>query len=376
MEKIKEILEKKIDKKIIYFLFPILIIIAKIIRYTLMKEVLVDTSIGYSYLSWILNDNVKFELLNGNKNAALFFDILNIFNFTTYIQFEIYISIIWNIILFFIIFKLNKKLDIIQMLFIIMLIAVLNIFDFCLAKEPIQMLFFVAIYLVICNQKLSFLKKNIFITLILLVTAIVLRNYYVLIAGFFVLINIIYFLFNKFNIKRYRLLIGFVCVILSIIALLIFSYFFMPSQYELLSNVKIYTSNAATDIHSISENLNNPNIAILVIDYIIEFIRLLFPFELMFIGIKYYPYILFQLIITYYFIKSIIFIEEKNKSEKIAIFLCLAFFIGSAMFEPDFGSWIRHEAVFFPILFIICKVKELKSNEEKNDLKKEEQEND
>ena len=121
MIKIKEILNKSFDKKIIYILFPILVIIAKVIRYTVMKDVLVDVGIGHTLIDKVANNNAKLTIFNENDiNLSLYLNLLNIFNLSTYVQFEIYISIIWNLILFFIIFKLNNKLNIIQCLFVIL----------------------------------------------------------------------------------------------------------------------------------------------------------------------------------------------------------------------------------------------------------------
>ena len=34
----------------------------------------------------------------------------------------------------------------------------------------------------------------------------------------------------------------------------------------------------------------------------------------------------------------------------VALSCFIAYFLGSVVFEPDFGSWTRHEATTFPIL--------------------------
>ncbi len=364
----RDITKIEIDKKIIYFLFPILIIIAKIIRYTLMKETLVDEGIGHSFIE-LINNKIYTNRIIGEILTIKFFDLLNIFNLSTYIQFEIYISIIWNLILFLIIFKLNKKLDIIQALFVVLSIVILNIFDFCLAKEPVQMLYFIAIYLIICSKRLSIIFKSIFTLLIFLLIAIILRKYYILMAFFFLVIYGSYYLLKKFDVKKYRVMIITLCIIISLMSLLILSSLFMPSQYKDLVKVRKTISDAASDIHVISETQINPSMMILFVDYIIVFIRLIFPIELLPLGIKYIPYIVYQLLITYIIIKSIRTLYQNNESRNISIFAYIAFVLGSAMFEPDFGSWIRHEAVFCPIIFIACNAKtikeKVKSEEEK-----------
>lgn len=368
---VRDIFKKEIDKKIIYFLFPILIIVSKVIRYTLMKDNLVDEGIGHGFIE-IINNNLYSNRTFGETLTIKFFDLINIFNLSTYVQFEIYISIIWNLILFFIIFRLNKKLNIIQTLFIILSIAVLNIFDFCLAKEPVQMLYFIALYLIIINKRISTILKSIFIILIFLLIAITLRKYYILMAFLFFVIFGTYLLLKKFNIEEYRFTIITLCIIISIMFLLILSSLFMPNQYEELVRVRTTISSAVSDIHVISENQINPSMMAIFVDYILVFIRLMIPIELLPLGIKYLPYVVYQLLITYILIKSLKKVNRNNENKNLAIFAYIAFVIGSAMFEPDFGSWIRHEAVFCPILFIICGAKNIESKISEKTKKKEE----
>ncbi len=368
----RDISKIEIDKKIIYFLFPFLIIIAKIIRYTIMKNVLVDTGIGHEFLNSIIEEKTFFGL-DGSQNTIALFTLINkIFNFSTYIEFEILITVIFNLILFFIIYRLNSKLNIVQIIFILLSIGVLNIFDFCLAKEPVQMLYFIALYLIIINKRISTILKSIFIILIFLLIAITLRKYYILMAFLFFVIFGSYLLLKKINIEEYRFTIITLCIIISIMFLLILSSLFMPNQYEELVRVRTTISNAVSDIHVISEKQINPSMMAIFVDYILVFIRLMIPIELLPLGIKYLPYVVYQLLITYILIKSLKNVNRNNENKNLAIFAYIAFVIGSAMFEPDFGSWIRHEAVFCPILFIICDAKNIESKISEKTKKKEE----
>lgn len=345
-----------IEKKIIYVLFPLIVIIAKAIRYTILKETLVDRGIGYTFIE-LINNNLYNTRTSGETLTVIFFDLINFFNLSTYFSYEMYITIIWNLILFFIIFKLNSKLSLLQFLFIIASTAVLNIFDFCLAKEPLQMLFFIAMYIIIVCRKITYNLKAASVFFIYLLISLFLREYYVLMAFFFMVIFIVDYLINKFKIKKYRLTIGILCLILSIFLLLILSSIFIPNQYDKLVRNRTNISNASTDIHVISENQENTNMFILLLDYIIVCVRLMFPIELIPLGIKYFPYVFYQILITYLILKSVRNIKENDKNKKLALFSYIAFLIGSAMFEPDFGSWIRHEAVFFMILCIVFGMK-------------------
>ena len=102
---------KKIDFYIIIFLFPILILVGKIIRYTIMKSVLVDAGIGYTWINIIVSNLQPKEILDltiaseQNGFAILFFKFINIFNLQTYIDFEVLITIIFNALLLVMFFK-------------------------------------------------------------------------------------------------------------------------------------------------------------------------------------------------------------------------------------------------------------------------------
>ena len=38
----------------------------------------------------------------------------------------------------------------------------------------------------------------------------------------------------------------------------------------------------------------------------------------------------------------------------LALSVFTAYILGSFLFEPDFGSWVRHEAATFPVLHMIA----------------------
>ena len=45
--------------------------------------------------------------------------------------------------------------------------------------------------------------------------------------------------------------------------------------------------------------------------------------------------------------------RDRIDTRTIALYTYLAFLLCSAMFEPDFGSWLRHQSVAFPIIIYI-----------------------
>ena len=45
--------------------------------------------------------------------------------------------------------------------------------------------------------------------------------------------------------------------------------------------------------------------------------------------------------------------RDRQDCSMAALYLSLAFLLCSAAFEPDFGSWIRHEGITLPVLLLI-----------------------
>lgn len=354
--------ERTYNLNLFFLIFPLMIIIGKVIRWTVLKSVLVDMSIGNGMIGSIISHQTVFasfvqeEISEGAKgNAAAIFDFINIFNLQTTTGFEVYISILWNLILIGFLLKSIKSLNTMQFTFLSLSIAVLNIWDFCLAKEPVQMLFFVLIAIVLISKKLNIKLKYFLVTIILFLSILYFRTYYVLVLAFLYIVAIIC---SLFLLKRDKIKLKHVT---SILILLAFIYFIMlngikfisPDSYAELIRVRTRGGVAHTQMVNI---FKSQNLVIFSIDYFLMIIRMLFPVELLPMGPKYWPYVLYQLVISYFAIKGLKNLKNKNNTEKIAIYLYVAFLLSSATFEPDFGSWVRHEAAIFPVLMIVTDI--------------------
>ena len=364
--------EKSYNIDIIFGIFLILVAVGKIIRYTIMKNVLVNSGIGHHFIYPILYGTGGITLFDSDSmtgdaggNAVVIFRAINFFKINNYESWELYISVIWNIILFGLLLGVKKILNLKQFVFIGLSIIVLNIFDFTLAKEPIQMLYFIAIYYVLCLNNKSVKFKYILAIGIIAFSAISFRIYYFLIIMFMVLVQV---LFNVFIIKKEKVKIKDIIIMLLVIVGFYFLFLnimkvIMPTEYNELIRVRTRSSTAASDMRNI---FKSTNLLIFSFDYLIMLLRMMFPIELLRLGIKYVPYVLYQVIITYFVIKNIKSIKSNGKIKNIALYLYIGFLFASATFEPDFGSWVRHEAVLFPILLILADIKR-KDKERKNE---------
>lgn len=368
---------KVVDKKIIYLSFILLVIAGKFIRYYFMKDVLVSQGVGHNMINIINNGSAKFGLLsssgdillNTSDNASKFFSIINIFNIRTYGGFEIYISILWNLLLIFLISKTKRKFTVVQTIFIMLSIVVLNIFDFCLAKEPLQMLFFIMIFGILISHKISDNKKFIYTLLVLLACTLFYRSYYILILFFFIYCRVLFYLFTSKNkkVSIYRIILLALLTAFTFYIILNVTKLILPSEFNELLRVRLRMSSAVSDIRAL---FRSTNLSVFSIDYLFIIIRMLFPLELLKLGIKYFPYVIYQLMLTGLLINNIKYIKKYNYSRKCAILLFLAFVLGSATFEPDFGSWVRHETVLFPIVLIMMGLVEEKGKTYGNKRKK------
>lgn len=374
---------KRISIGVIILLFFVAIFLGKIVRYSVMKETLVDVGIGWNMIRYINQGNIDFGLTIKNEedtnvigatdNANAIFSFINVFKINTYYGFEIYISVIWNIILLIIIINLKKNFSIFESIFILASVSVLNIFNFCLAKEPIQMLYFILMYLILISNK-SDKSKFIMCDLIFLLCSFTYRNYYILMFAFMIFVYLIYkYILEKMSRVKFKHII----LVVFLIFICYFTFLNLAkiidiNAYNELIRVRTRTSDAASDMRTI---FKSNNLFVFTIDYLIMLIRMLIPIELIKMGPKYIIYVVYQVLITSILIKNFISIKKISNTRRIAIYIFIAFLMGSAAFEPDFGSWIRHESVLFPIILVIGNIKEkkdiLKCKKEKYEDKKD-----
>lgn len=97
----------------------------------------------------------------------------------------------------------------------------------------------------------------------------------------------------------------------------------------------------------ISDWLDKDGLIFLYLNYFINTLRLLFPIKLLVNGIKYFPYVVFQI----WFTKKL-WNWKSIKEDKVI--LLYSFILISGVFEPDFGSFLRYTV---PYLFVLKGIK-------------------
>lgn len=346
-------------KDLLFIIWIPLIIIAKIIRYTMLKETLVDNGIGYIFLDLMQRGNLHFDLFENLKNttdttgnAALIFSFLNILKLNTYVQYEIAISIIGNTIMILLFKKISNDLSILQFCYLVILILSVNIFDLCLSKEPIQIVLFGILAYIIrkTNDReiICILKLIIFIVIM----SVIFRTYCLFMIPFAGCA----FLTYKLYIKNKNLFLAIIFMLVSAGGLYILCLLLAKqvsiSVYTELIRVRIRMVPSKTRIAPFIQTADN--LFLYMVNYLTVVIRLLFPIELLHFGIRYAVYFVCQLIITTVFFKTFICALNSDTKCKFSLIIFTSFLFMSAIHEIEFGSWIRHEVAIFPILIMFC----------------------
>lgn len=389
----------------------------------------------YHFSMAVLSQMTNAGNLAENNTGALF-RAINFFGIQTTLGWEIYITVLFNFFLCFVIRdfyirtpEAGKK----ENFFIYIGVAILNIFCFNLSKEPYQMLFFFLMAWAIKIGR-TYKLKTYLLAGALLVTVLFSRKYYGLVLiYYFILQFVVRQLFDNLDLTTSNGKKKLITNILITGAIIAVCHFFLLSFLS-VNNEDTYSEMMAANYRSMDRasvadseivpifSKGNPVLA--AIDYGIKIFRLMFPVELLIKGkVTYIFLIVFQAFLAMFigsaFIRRNRMMKEEageidededneemedeedeemedddcddterndteddgdydneddededdnDEDEKIAAFekrldrqncrtaalyLYLAFLLCSAAFEPDFGSWIRHEGITLPVLLLM-----------------------
>ena len=408
-----------------YLWFIPIIIASKIVRWTVMYMKLVVMSIGNGMAVRMYLGMYQFKVSGlsqtssassvAESNAGALFRAINFFNCIWIQDWEIYLSVLFNIFTLIMVvdfYKRTPQAGLKENIFIYLGVAILNIFCFCLSKEPYQMLFFFLMAMAIIAGR-TYQQKSILLGGALFLTILLSRKYYGLVfIYYFFLQYIVRYLFDNIDFqskhgkKKLITNIFFTSIIIGISYFFLLSYLSTSSEstYNEMMNANYRDMNRASVADSeIVPFFSKGNRLLATVDYVIKIFRLLFPVELLIKGkVKYLFFIAFQVLLAFFISRAFInrrkpeeeeeeeeaaneeevnspqvadeeeeYEEEEeeddNEDEEIvkkreedrrqtrtaALYLYLAFLLCSAAFEPDFGSWIRHQGVALPIILLI-----------------------
>lgn len=331
-------------------------ILAKIIYfYFLPLKYFFDS---YRMIGMLNDPNYTFGW-GGYQDTVDFHKAINIFHFTTIGQFSIAYGLIMTPVIMLIVSR-TKEMEIREVLFTLMATGVLNIYVFNINKEMIQILYFLAIYIVISLPIKNTLLKLMGCVLVYYWESLNFRSYYIIMAAMTVFLYFIFIWLNKKKtIKKLNIIIA---IIFSFCAVFIFFYLSQFVSYEDYSEALNVRDNSTSAIrgaggaNSAIYNLIevNNNLGIFIVDYIINAVRMMFPIELLLKSPGYTPFFVYQIFILIYLFRTMKNINKIDKKMVVVLSCFVAYFFGSVVFEPDFGSWVRHEATTFPVLQLMA----------------------
>lgn len=343
----------------LFQVFVLVVIAAKIVRWTVMYGNQVACGIGHFWINDLQTGNVSFQFFAAEEgasasggNAAYWFHLIDWFHLKTYESWEVYVSLLSNGIVALFMLKLKKTIRIYQWIIAAASIAVLNIFSFCLAKDPIQMLYFMLIALVLLTDW-GYVQKSIAVYGVFYLSMVTFRTYYVLIWMFVIASQLLLSVCKRLSGTGRRFLLFVAGMTLFGGIFLTIVYYALPENYQDIYTARVLTRSIETANSGMKNWIDTETVLTFTLNWIVVVLRLWFPLELLPMGPKYWIYILYQLMITLLMFRAFMKLRENKQSVNLALCVFLGFSLGSGFFEPDFGSWIRHEAVCFAVIFLM-----------------------
>ena len=297
--------------------------------------------------------------------TASFFRKINIFNFTTLVEWAVSLTIIFSILIFIIIKNRAENIDFLKCVYIFCNIFLLGVYVFNVSKDIIQMMFFLAVYFIIVTRVIKKVKFKLLLCAgVFVYESLIFREYYILVAVFSIFIFAVlnYTVKSK---KQIRVRSIFYITLMILIILLLFMMTankLMPDGFngilDARSDINRWREGSEDSVTMISDLLENDgNLFIWLINYVINAVRMMIPIELLFKGIKYVPFVIYQIFVLYYLFLALKNLKQNYSNEGLlSLSVFIAYLLTSFTFEPDFGSWVRHEAVTFPLFIIILNI--------------------
>lgn len=317
----------------------------------------------YFFDSWRMID----MLVNGEKSTIAwagyqqsvdFHKAINIFHFNTINQFSTFYGLIMTIVMMFIVSK-AKEMDFMDSLFTLMATGVLNIYVFCINKEMIQILYFILIYIIITSPIKNTMLKLIGCVAVYYWESTSFRSYYIIMAAMSVLLYFVFTWLKRRNkVTKLMMVATVIICFVGVFAFFYASSFVAHDDYIEALNVRDGSTSTIREQGGANSAIYNPievngNLGIFMIDYVINAFRMMIPIELLLKSPGYAPFFVYQIFILMYLFKALANVKTMDKKMVVALSCFVAYFFGSVVFEPDFGSWIRHEATTFPVFQLL-----------------------
>ena len=289
-------LEKKVgwwenrNKNATLLLMFVIMVIAKLITLMLPAKYFYDNN----RILGMVNEDMSVDGWGGSYVvAANFFKFINFFDFIEMNQWSYFLGLVLTLLVFFMALRLPEP-DMVQTIFFLACIGLLNIYVFNIGKDSIQFLFFLAVYAVLLIPiDVPFVKIGI-AAVILYFESKVFRSYYVLIAAFVIVIYCILLFFrNRHKIpSAAKIILTIVTMYVLVCVMMVVASVAMPSEYQQIMGIRDYSlAGREDDVDSVTviKNWvggdNSTNLPLFLLNYLINAVRMMIPFELAIKGV-------------------------------------------------------------------------------------------
>ena len=354
-------LETRNKNALLALIFPVMIAAKIMVAYILPPKYFYDNNrmLGMTNITLGFAPESSVQEWEGDyRTASDLFARINFADLTTMLDWSICLGIIGTAIVLFMVLRADAP-DLLQSLFVLATVGLLNIYIFNIGKDIIQFAFFFAVYLVLLVPLNNSLIKVLACTGILYYESTFFREYYILIAA---LILAVYAVLAVFR-RRQRLGFGSMIAILVILyagiyAMMMMAQRMMPDEYNQMIGLRsgyLTAFDGSADSATLIRNwIPGDGLPVFMANYVFNAFRMMIPLELALKGAYYLPFFAFQCMITFY---TVNLIRQINNIDNPNLFIALCVYIGYALasfiFEPDFGSWTRHESATFPVLLLL-----------------------
>jgi len=329
-------------------------------RHILPKKFFYDSL----HIKTLLSNPYSFCLFNSFLNTAYFYKM---FGFST--SSSCYLVAIFSYSLCFVCLilflrRINFIFNFKMFLIFFILNFILSIYVGQYSKEVIA---FIIVTLLISIEK----NNNLVIYFMLsspifLFYTLFFRIYWILIFYFFFIIKICWFYKPRALNYFTKITLFFVLTVILYTTIYYTTNKYLTSSRYIVNLCRI----GSPDAQSILVNpLHNTSVITDLLNTILVFIYLIFPFKLFLLKMKleYIIFVVWQIFNSLFFIKIVYYLSKRKNLIKRwdqttnCITLIIAFTIVQAMFEPDYGSFLKHQVVLFPayiyLIFIYFKTK-------------------
>lgn len=355
---------RKNDKIVVLFLmFPVLLVSLFLSIKILPAKYYFDNA---RILSMVTKSGAMQAWEGSYRTAANIFSFLDVFKLSTLPQWRILLCVVFMVV-FDLLILCAAGPGTIESFYILASYALLNIYVFNIGKDIIQFCIFLVVAIVLAIPSRKYIWKEVLAILIISSESLFFRHYYILVAVL-VAVSILVLEYAYSSLRkeelsnRIVLRRAFFQVLTFIFAMMIVLYVASNAMYTQVATVRYATNesrlggaNANSMINDwIIPNKRNANPILFILNYIVDAIRMLFPVELLFKGVTYLPFCLFQIFTIYFIIRAVReCLKDSTHIQRAFLGVFIGYFLASVFFEPDFGSWIRHEIAVFPILLFI-----------------------